>query len=170
MTTDKVDVEIPSPATGRVARIVVEAGDTVPVGETIAEIDSGAAPGQAHPDESQSPRPAAQPAAERDRRSSATNGEADRSGFYSPVVRRIADKHGVDLEQVEGTGIGGRVRKKDVLAQVENGGASRGEAGAVLHSESPYRPDEPARQRRARVPSAAVVAASGASRCRRCAR
>ena len=51
--------------------------------------------------------------------------EADRSTFYSPVVRRIADEHGVDLEQVEGTGIGGRVRKRDVVAFVENGAPER---------------------------------------------
>ena len=42
---------------------------------------------------------------------------------YSPVVMRIAAEHGVDLEQVEGTGRGGRVRKQDVLAFVESGGA-----------------------------------------------
>src|SRR5690349_15782038 len=51
VTTDKVDVEIPSPATGRVAKLIVEAGDTVEVGTVIAEIDSDASPGQAHPDE-----------------------------------------------------------------------------------------------------------------------
>ena len=51
VTTDKVDVEIPSPASGRLAKIVVEAGDTVPVGEPIAEIDEGARAGEAHPDE-----------------------------------------------------------------------------------------------------------------------
>ena len=133
VTTDKVDVEIPSPASGRLSRIVAEAGDTVPVGDTIAEIDAQAQPGQAHPDEEHEPEAApVEPAAK--------NGEADRSRFYSPVVKRIADKHGIDLEGVHGTGIGGRVRKKDVLAQVENGGAQQ----PVLHSESPYKPDEPA--------------------------
>ena len=139
VTTDKVDVEIPSPASGRLARIVVEAGDTVPVGETIAEIDSAAAPGQAHPDESHEPEPTSPENAD----ATPANGEADRSSFYSPVVRRIADKHGVDLERIRGTGIGGRVRKKDVLAHVENGAPAEAKAAPVLHSESPYRPDEP---------------------------
>jgi 2-oxoglutarate dehydrogenase E2 component (dihydrolipoamide succinyltransferase) len=129
VTTDKVDVEIPSPATGRVARLAVEVGETVPVGETIAEIDSGATPGQAHPVEEATPAAAAE-----------AKEETDRSAFYSPVVKRVADKHGVDLERVEGTGIGGRVRKKDVLAHVENGAAK---PQPVLHTESPYRPDEP---------------------------
>src|SRR5256885_15940517 len=115
VTTDKIDVEIPSPASGRLTRVLAEPGDTVAVGTAIAEIDPAAKPGEAHPDEDHPPPPAdrtdARPA----------NGEADRSGFYSPVVRRIADKHGIDLEKVEGTGVGGRVRKKDVLAHVSIG-------------------------------------------------
>jgi 2-oxoglutarate dehydrogenase complex dihydrolipoamide succinyltransferase (E2) component len=140
VTTDKVDVEIPSPASGRLARILAEPGDTVPVGEAIAEIDAAAKAGQAHPDET--PEFVA--------RSSSLEEEPDRSGFISPVVRRIADKHGVDLEQVEGTGIGGRVRKKDVLAFVESdAGNGQAKPAPVLHSESPYKPDEPAVEQRA---------------------
>jgi 2-oxoglutarate dehydrogenase E2 component (dihydrolipoamide succinyltransferase) len=126
VTTDKVDVEIPSPASGRLAKIVAEAGDTVPVGEAIAEIDANAKAGEAHPDEDTGEQPVVK-----------ENG--DRSGFISPVVRRIADKHSIDLGQVEGTGIGGRIRKKDVLAHVENGHPAK--APPVLHSESPYKPD-----------------------------
>ena len=139
VTTDKVDVEIPSPASGRLARIVAEAGDTVPVGEPIAEIDSGAKAGQAHPDEAgdETPSPILR------RNGEAADGEADRSGFISPVVRRIADKHDIDLSQVQGTGIGGRVRKKDVLAHVR-GGNGAAKPAPVLHSESPYKPDPPA--------------------------
>ena len=135
VTTDKVDVEIPSPATGRLVKLIVEAGDTVDVGTAIAEIDAAAAPGQAHPDEDHAPAPGPVHADEE---------ESDRSGFISPVVRRIADKHDIDLEQVEGTGIGGRIRKKDVLAHVSNGHAKpQPKSQPVLHSESPYRPDEP---------------------------
>ena len=93
VTTDKVDVEIPSPASGRLARIVVEAGETVDVGATIAEIDCG---GEGR--------------ARRIRRSREHDGrpgrppedEPDRSGFFSPVVRRIADKHDIDLEPGRG--------------------------------------------------------------------
>jgi 2-oxoglutarate dehydrogenase dihydrolipoamide succinyltransferase (E2 component) len=161
VTTDKIDVEIPSPASGRVERIVVEAGETVGVGAVLAEIDAGARPGEAHPEEGSNGTTAGPDAAEgtsSDFRpvSSASEeapsptppageaSEADRSGFYSPVVRRIADKHGVDLNQVEGTGIGGRVRKRDVLAFVENGGAEAAPAQRPLHTESPYRPEEAA--------------------------
>jgi 2-oxoglutarate dehydrogenase dihydrolipoamide succinyltransferase (E2 component) len=146
VTTDKIDVEIPAPASGRVRELLVEPGETVPVGTPLAEIDTAAKPGEAHPEESErrerEPATNAQPSAE-----PVTNGagtaeaEADRSGFHSPVVRRIAAKHGVDLGQVKGTGIGGRIRKRDLLAHIE-GGTARPEP--VLHTESPYRPDEPA--------------------------
>src|SRR4051794_10476061 len=114
VTTDKIDVEIPSPAAGRLDRILVEPGTPVAVGTLLAEINAEARPGEAPPDEDNGkqaqeaqPPQAAPPAAEED--------DGDRSGFYSPVVRRIADKHGVDLAQVTGTGIGGRGRKKDGL-------------------------------------------------------
>jgi 2-oxoglutarate dehydrogenase dihydrolipoamide succinyltransferase (E2 component) len=159
VTTDKVDVEIPSPASGRVAELLIDPDETVSVGTPIATIDSAARAGEAHPDESQSEESAAAsddgtgdtsgasgplPESRSPEASPAPPppageaGEADRSGFYSPVVRRIADEHGVDLDQVQGTGIGGRVRKKDVLAAVAGNGHQR-----PLHTESPYRPDEP---------------------------
>jgi 2-oxoglutarate dehydrogenase complex dihydrolipoamide succinyltransferase (E2) component len=127
VTTDKVDVEIPSPAAGRLSRILVEQGDTVDVGTPLAELDVGARPGEAHPEEHhREPAPAAV---------TETDGETDRSGFHSPVVKRMADQHGIDLSQVEGTGIGGRVRKRDLTALIE------GER--PLHTESPYQPETP---------------------------
>jgi 2-oxoglutarate dehydrogenase E2 component (dihydrolipoamide succinyltransferase) len=151
VTTDKVDVEIPSPAAGRMERILVEPGATVSVGTPLAEIDAGAKPGEAHRDEhdrqeddrAQRPggpdgAPVAAPA-----RPPNGDGEADRSRFYSPVVRRMADKHGVDLSQVSGTGIGGRVRKKDLVAYIEQRkGAAAEAAEPLLHTESPYRPED----------------------------
>jgi 2-oxoglutarate dehydrogenase dihydrolipoamide succinyltransferase (E2 component) len=150
VTTDKVDVEIPSPATGRLSKILAEPGTTLAVGEVMAEIDTEAVAGEAHPDEHEAQAPATDAEAPAPARADASaSDDTDRSTFVSPVVRRIADKHGVDLSQVEGTGVGGRVKKKDVLAFIENGGAAE-EAEAeeakpqkTLHMESPYRPDEP---------------------------
>ena len=133
ITTDKIDVEVPSPASGRLARILAEPGTTVPVGEVIAEIDAAAKPGEAHPEE-ETP--------DAGRQSSEAGDEIDRSEFYSPVVRRIASEHGVDLTQVEGTGVGGRIRKRDLLAFIERE-PDQGEPKRepILHSESPYRPE-----------------------------
>jgi pyruvate/2-oxoglutarate dehydrogenase complex dihydrolipoamide acyltransferase (E2) component len=166
VTTDKVDVEIPSPSTGRLERILVEPDETVPVGTPLAEIDPSGKPGEAHPQEHPEPTPeqreqeqrepaAPQAPAEtagREPAAGETDGEPDRSQFYSPVVRRIAEQHGIDLSQVEGTGIGGRVRKRDVLAQVEQGGAP---AERPLHMESPYRPEEEAAPAEAEGPAEA---------------
>jgi pyruvate/2-oxoglutarate dehydrogenase complex dihydrolipoamide acyltransferase (E2) component len=146
VTTDKVDVEIPSPAAGRFSKILVEPGETVDVGTPLAELDVSARPGEAHPEEHHEEQPAssdqsaAQPETE-------ANDEADRSGFHSPVVRRMADEHGIDLSRVEGTGIGGRIRKRDLVALIESGGAEHPKAQPEppeerpMHIESPYRPE-----------------------------
>ncbi len=119
VSTDKIDVEIPSPAAGRLARILVEPGQTVAVGTPLAELDADAKPGEAHPEES---------------------GGAGRSRVYSPIVRRMAADHHVDLEQVEGHGIGGRVRKVDLLNFLEEGQApAEGREERPLHTESPHK-------------------------------
>ena len=140
VTTDKVDVEIPCPASGVLTKILAEPGETVPVGEVIAEVDVGApngaaagpvgAEGSPEPLESGSREtPSTPPPA----------GEVDRSEFVSPVVRRIAAEHGIDLSQVEGHGIGGRIRKKDLTAHLESAPAEK--PSRPLHTESPYVPE-----------------------------
>jgi 2-oxoglutarate dehydrogenase E2 component (dihydrolipoamide succinyltransferase) len=151
VSTDKVDVEIPSPASGRLARILVDEGETVAVGTPLAELDSAARPGEPHPEEhdgedrpAQPPdrsEPTAADGAAVEANGGAGEGEIDRSEYYSPVVRRIAAKHGIDLKAVEGTGIGGRIRKRDVIAYVESGKRPVGVAAGEkpLHIESPYR-------------------------------
>jgi pyruvate/2-oxoglutarate dehydrogenase complex dihydrolipoamide acyltransferase (E2) component len=159
VTTDKIDVEIPSPAAGRLSKIIVEPGDTVDVGTPLAELDAGARPGEAHPEEHHEEAEAAvepQPVQ--------GDGEADRSGFHSPVVRRMADEHDIDLSRVEGTGIGGRIRKRDLVALIESGTQSQPAEPAQeerpLHIESPYQPDEPAPSE---APAPAVGAGNGAA-------
>src|SRR5262245_27448573 len=131
VTTDKVDVEIPAPTGGRMGRILVEPEETVAVGTPLAEIDAGG--GSPPPADAPADEPALQQGAP------ASGGKPDRSGFHSPVVQRIAAEHRIDLDSVEGTGIGGRVRKRDLLALIEGGGAEE----RPLHIESPYVPDSP---------------------------
>jgi pyruvate/2-oxoglutarate dehydrogenase complex dihydrolipoamide acyltransferase (E2) component len=130
VTTDKIDVEIPSPASGRVARILVEPGNTVDVGTPLAELDADARPGEAHPEEHrEDPAPSRQA------------DEADRSGFHSPVVQRIAEEHDIDLSTVQGSGIGGRIRKRDLVALIEAPERPEPEPASTerpLHIESPY--------------------------------
>lgn len=136
ISTDKIDTDVESPATGRVAEIIVNVGDTVDVGVVMARIATDARPGEAHASENGvAPEPAAAPAAP----------AKDQSKRYSPVVMRMAAEHNIDLSQIEGSGRGGRVSKKDVLAFLE-GGAEE----PPMHIESPYRPDEPAARRKPR--------------------
>src|SRR5204862_4796834 len=126
---------------GPLALILVEPGATVAVSSALDEIGAGARPGEAHPDEHNG-RPAPDPSGGSHRvEPSTADGGSDRSGFYSPVVRRIAAKHGIDLARVKGTGIGGRVRKKDVLAHLAQGGGPTVSQEPMLHIESPYRPE-----------------------------
>ena len=137
ISTDKIDTDVESPATGRVQEIIVEVGSTVEVGTVMARIATDAKPGEAHASESDS---ASSGGTSEAAVANAADGEAGelqgdtaeshsgtaqrgssaarRSGGrrYSPVVMRIAAEHDIDLEQVEGTGRGGRVRKQDVLA------------------------------------------------------
>jgi len=148
ISTDKVETEIPSPATGRVAEILVEAGETVEVETVLARIDAEARPGVAHVDESPPPEATVPEVAGR-RSQVAGDGGNGHAPPISPVVRRMADEHGVDLSQVEGTGRRGRVTKKDLLAFLGDESkplppATRDlRAEPLLHSESPYR-EEPA--------------------------
>jgi pyruvate/2-oxoglutarate dehydrogenase complex dihydrolipoamide acyltransferase (E2) component len=159
ISTDKIDTDVEAPATGRVQEVLVEVGTTVDVGTVLARIATDARPGEAHLSESESASGGTSEAdvamessgeagelkgdttvrARREGGGGARHGDGPRR--YSPVVMRMAAEHGIDLEQIEGTGRGGRVRKQDVLAFLENGGAP---AEAPMHIESPYRPDVPA--------------------------
>jgi pyruvate dehydrogenase E2 component (dihydrolipoamide acetyltransferase) len=143
ISTDKVDTEVPSPATGIVTQILVQEGETVEVGTKLAVIGGeagapapepeappepaiaqAAAEAQA-PSSAEAPAPApAEPAPEPQPAAAPTNGEQDSKSFVSPVVARIAAEHSVDVSSVPGTGRGGRVTKKDILQFVESGAAA----------------------------------------------
>jgi 2-oxoglutarate dehydrogenase complex dihydrolipoamide succinyltransferase (E2) component len=136
ISTDKIDTEVPSPASGRVAQIAVEENQTVPVGTVLAEVKladrlqaSGRVAGGTGAPNDEREADGVPP------RTHPNGDQPDRSHVISPVVRRIAAEHGIDLSAVKGTGVGGRIRKKDVLAHLEKA------PEPVLHSESPYRPE-----------------------------
>ncbi len=147
ISTDKVDTEVPSPAEGVVAQILVQEGETVEVGTVLARIaPAGAevgAPASAPAAPAQEPEPAPEPVAAAAAPApepppvttepvpavataapaapvAADNGRT----FVSPVVARIAAEHGVDPSVVPGTGTGGRVTKKDILTYIESGAAA----------------------------------------------
>jgi 2-oxoglutarate dehydrogenase E2 component (dihydrolipoamide succinyltransferase) len=185
ISTDKVDAEIPSPAAGRLIEIRVKEGETVPVdtvvavlaqpGEAVAEAAASggapagaevaaAAPGAAGPgaaaaesaSEPALPAGASTPPAE-------LSGEALRDHLRrtksSPLVRRIAREHGIDLARLRGTGVGGRVTKADILKYLEGARAEAAaarpapaEAQVVPPGPAPMAPPAPA-------PAAAAVPA-----------
>jgi pyruvate dehydrogenase E2 component (dihydrolipoyllysine-residue acetyltransferase) len=173
ISTDKVDTEVPSPGSGVVQQILVQEGETVEVGTKLAVIAPEGAEKPPAEEAPPAPEPATQEAAAETAAPSSAEGEtptaappppaptppaapapapeADGAGektFVSPVVARIASEHGVDVGQVTGTGRGGRVTKKDILAFVESGPpAAPAEAAAPeapAEAPAPEAPQAPA--------------------------
>ena len=171
VSTDKVDTEVPSPASGTLTSIKVREDETVEIGVELAVIGddgAGAAPAEAAPAEQaappppapaeqaapaqqEQPAPAAEPAAPpqpalqaqpvqaapaaqqapaeeagvADESGDEAGDEDDLAGTYvTPLVRKLASEHGVDLTAIAGTGVGGRIRKSDVLASLRTRGVT----------------------------------------------
>jgi 2-oxoglutarate dehydrogenase E2 component (dihydrolipoamide succinyltransferase) len=136
ISTDKVDTEIPSPAAGVIARIVAKEGETLPIGALLAVIETApakpaapAAPVEAAqpgveeraPQAAAPPGPAVAPAAPGgDGRAVPRPAPEPGAPRYSPLVARMAAEHGIDLSRIRGTGLGGRVTKRDVLKYLES--------------------------------------------------
>jgi pyruvate dehydrogenase E2 component (dihydrolipoyllysine-residue acetyltransferase) len=198
ISTDKVDTEVPSPASGTLTQIVVQEGETVEVGTKLAQIGGApAANGQAQAPQAAPAEPATAGAAAESAAASGAEGETptadvveearpaepepvpappapaaaaptadattDGKSFVSPVVARIASEHGVDPSQVEGSGRGGRVTKKDILNFIEQGApAAASEAPPVPAPAAP--PEAPPAPAAPAPPAAApqpVVAEAG---------
>jgi len=194
ISTDKVDTEVPSSVGGTVTKILVEEGQTVPVGTDLAEVTEGGAAGttsvggpaaateeassgtsaaaeppsetvpaassesaEAVAEGSAAEMPAVEPAtaqgagataasatsAEPAAAPAAGGGAGDlpdrgpRSRILSPLVRRLADEHGLDLSRIDGSGTGGRITKKDVLSAIDAGGAAAVATAAPATAEVP---------------------------------
>jgi pyruvate dehydrogenase E2 component (dihydrolipoamide acetyltransferase) len=163
ISTDKVDTEVPSPASGVIRELLAGEGETVPVNTRIAVIATGDAasePAPAAPEEPASaeaaPAPEApaagqpgeppvpatagsDPAATAQPQAPA-NGDADGRAFVSPVVARMLAEHNLDISRIPGTGRGGRVTKKDVQAFIDSGGQA---AAAAAPPPAPEVHDRP---------------------------
>lgn len=145
ISTDKIDTELPAPASGTLLAIAVAEGSTVAAGTVLATIGDAGEAVQPVAETKAAPAPAAAetaqatPARAQDPRS-AEERPAGRN-FVSPVVKRIAEEHQVDLAEVSGSGLGGRVTKQDVLAFVEKRAAEPALAAAPSVA-APVREDE----------------------------
>jgi 2-oxoglutarate dehydrogenase E2 component (dihydrolipoamide succinyltransferase) len=149
ISTDKVDTEIPSPAAGVLAETLVEEGKTVGINTVVARIEESgtaskvqpaaeatreAAPPPA-PAQAVAPPPAAPPPE-----------PAGPSAPLSPLVRKMAREHNLDLAQIKGTGAGGRITKQDVedyLSQRHAAPAPAGEAAPAIRPAVPPPPPAP---------------------------
>jgi pyruvate dehydrogenase E2 component (dihydrolipoamide acetyltransferase) len=162
VSTDKVDTEIPAPASGVLTSIKVAEDETVEVGVELAVIgDAGDDTGSAAPPAAEAaappapaptpapaasapPTPAPAPAAPAPQAPAAETAEPEDDGqpsYVTPLVRRLAAEHNVDLGQVAGTGVGGRIRKQDVLDAARAGGSgANGTAAAAPAAPAPTAP------------------------------
>ena len=172
ISTDKVDAEIPAPNAGTIAEILVHEGQTVPVGTVVARLETEkgaaiappqpAAPAAAAaapaPSASGAPAPAsasaAHPPAAAKTPSNVPSHPPSHAGNgsledrlrtkSSPLVRKIAAEHGIEIAGLQGSGIAGRVTKKDILQVLEQGVPQRAAAGASAAPGAPSAPARPA--------------------------
>ncbi len=126
IATDKVDSEIPSPVEGVVKKILFKQDDIVPVGSVIAIIDmDGESSQDAEPEITvDSHEEAVQTIKESDEKQAITVTSPDDGRFYSPLVKKIAEKESISLNElasIEGSGLNGRVTKNDILSYIEKG-------------------------------------------------
>ena len=165
ISTDKVDAEIPAPASGVLQEIKVTEGTTVGVNTVVGtiavdgEAAKPAAPAKATPAAPVPPKeekkaavapPQAAPAP-------AAHEEEEEEARSSPLVRKIAREHGVSLSQVSGTGLGGRITKQDIMQFIENQGSQPAPVGtaasAVQRSEASVPAAAPAPAARTSIPT-----------------
>jgi len=131
--TDKVQTEIPSPVAGVLVEILVQPTTTVPVGTGICRIDPGGEPVRDEPAPTSDIAPEASPRG--------PNGQIELlRARSSPVVRRIAEEHRVELSSVTGSGIGGRVTKQDILAHIAAGETASPAADETEPMPTPAKP------------------------------
>ena len=167
VSTDKVDTEIPSPVEGTILEILAEEDDTVEVGQAIVIIGDAEAAAEDDDETETADEPEAtdeptkqeeeaeakpEPKQDEEKPAKAEKQETESKNasakvnnggnvpYVTPLVRKLADKHGVDLNAIEGTGVGGRIRKQDVLAAAEGGTT---EAASASSSATEEQTEEP---------------------------
>jgi 2-oxoglutarate dehydrogenase E2 component (dihydrolipoamide succinyltransferase) len=168
VSTDKVDTEIPSPVAGTLVSITAEEDDTVAVGGELAKIgDADAAPEaepepepepkaepkqeakpepaqEAKPEPKPEPEPEQEPKPEPKSEPAAEGPSGDGSPYVTPLVRKLAAENDIDLASVKGTGVGGRIRKQDVVAAAEAKKAPAAKPASQAPTSAPSPKEAPA--------------------------
>lgn len=157
VVTDKVNAEIPSSFTGTIKELIAKEGETLPVGALVCTIEieaveeNGSTPvEQPKGAENNSEKPKA----EKTKIVTATNSKnSSQKGRYSPAVLRLANEHDIDLQLVEGTGLGGRITRKDILKIIETGNIPQ-KTDNVAQEPVPQRENEQAPKKENTIASA----------------
>lgn len=124
VVTDKVNAEIPSSFTGTIKELIAKEGETLPVGALVCTIEveaveeTGSASNQSNGAENNTEKPQQVKTTVVGETNSK---DSSQKGRYSPAVLRLANEHEIDLQLVEGTGLGGRITRKDILKIIESG-------------------------------------------------
>ena len=123
ISTDKVDTEVPSPFTGQVTSLLVEEGETVEVGASLLELDGDSNSSSVSEEASNEAETVNEPVEEVEEIVEVESSPVAKSTNLklSPVVRKLASENNVDLEQVTGTGSGGRITRKDIESFITSG-------------------------------------------------
>ena len=170
VSTDKVDTEVPSPVAGKLTKILVAEDETAEVGAELCiiggEVSGGdeapapkeeptqEAPKQEAPKQEAPKQEAPKQEAPKQEAPAAAPDEQDASAYVTPLVRKLAADHGVDLGSLKGTGVGGRIRKQDVLDAAK----ASAEPEPAQQAAAPPQDTAPAPQQAAPAPAAAKAA------------
>jgi 2-oxoisovalerate dehydrogenase E2 component (dihydrolipoyl transacylase) len=151
--TDKVNAEVPSSFTGTIKELVAEEGETLAVGEVICIIEVEGA---------EATESAQEATEEKTKEEAAPNNAEDvkaNKRRYSPAVLRLAQEHNIDLEQVEGTGAGGRITRKDLLKIIESGNIPKADQAVEKQPAQPVKEEKQVQKESATQPQSAKPAA-----------
>ncbi|HYV48646.1 MAG TPA: 2-oxoglutarate dehydrogenase complex dihydrolipoyllysine-residue succinyltransferase [Myxococcaceae bacterium] len=152
LETDKVTVDVPSPATGALTEVKAKEGETVKVGDLLGVVDAGAAaqaapptPAPEKPEKKEEPQELLESGAYKLVPDAAE--ESQRAVPITPVAKKIAEERGVDTTQIQGSGLGGKITKEDVM------GAGAPEKPAAAQAPVPVPPPLPPRRAELKLPS-----------------
>src|SRR5438874_2647946 len=145
ISTDKVDAEIPSPAAGTLSEVLVKEGQTVAVNSVVARIagegESAKPTPKPAPEPARAPantqKPAPAPAPPPQQSEKVASLEERRRTKSSPLVRKIAAENNVDIAQIQGSGVSGRVTKNDILAAIQQPSVAAGPSAGRVPAREP---------------------------------